>query len=498
MAAKNSTVTYESALSDFLSLCGFEPEEIKAEWHRVKKTFDIWDITEPDAFIEAADRLERFYDMSLLGLRKVMGVYIRELCHLTLCGEEKKKRLFTVMPCNIPDLINTFSLKYDDVYAGFPDMIGFLTLGTLFDKTAYHMNESEKRFFSPDEAHCSCCMLRSNAFFEGQYAKPDLIVSFSHYCDETWKVDEMLHELLDIPVVTIDRTQDDPWEIGMKVDWRRLRFYVEQVKQAKNEIEKIMGLEISEEDIGASLMDSGSYLSQLSQIADLIVKNDPAPVTFKSLTPFVWMFMCGCMPDNRPRRLDAIETLLQELEERVEKGAGPLPKGAPRYMTGGFGSVIDPEIASFLEEKGLCLSCAEACVWMPEASFDAPMLGAPGAEPSADFAEGGVGIFEAMAFPFFQAGISNTLNGRLQLLDKIIDKLKSEEYPIDGFFLPGHYPCRVYGTDILLVKNLLEKTGLPNMALEIDAFDKRFYAASAIKTKLEAFAEMVKLHNLTR
>ena len=47
-ADKNNT--YESALTEFLELCEFTPDEIKAEWPRITKTFDIWEINTAEDF----------------------------------------------------------------------------------------------------------------------------------------------------------------------------------------------------------------------------------------------------------------------------------------------------------------------------------------------------------------------------------------------------------------------------------------------------------------
>ncbi|MBM3132644.1 MAG: hypothetical protein FJZ95_06390, partial [Chloroflexi bacterium] len=206
-------VTYEAALTEFLELMAFDPPEIKAEWPRIKKTFDTWGITAED-IVEGTARARRYYDLSLKGVRLLLNIYIRELCNLTLCGEEKEKRIYTVMPCNIGDLITAFSMVHPNCYAGFPDFYAFLTLGTLFRKTGKYMDIAERGFMYPGEGHCTCNMLRQAALFEGKYPKPDVIVTYSHYCDEAWKTEEFINAYLGVPYVVVDRTQDDPWANG--------------------------------------------------------------------------------------------------------------------------------------------------------------------------------------------------------------------------------------------------------------------------------------------
>lgn len=495
----NTDKAYDAALIEFLELFDFTQDEIKAEWPRLIKTFKTWEINEPEEFKKAIEMSNYLYDLSLKGVRMAMNIYIRELMNITLCGEEKEKRIYTVMPCNIPDLITAYSMKDPTIFSGFPDMILFMTIGNLFDKTGIQMDKAESRYFSPGEAHCSCCKLRTASLFDGKYAKPDVIATYSHYCDSTWKTDEMLNIHMGIPTVVIDRTQDEHWENGMNIDWRRLRFYVEQLKQAKKEIDEILGVEVDDETLMGACMDTGMFCGMLNRMVELAVLNDPAPITFKDLLPFLWLFMSGCAAENRPLRMQAAETLLQEVTERVEKGEGPLPKGAPRFIAGGFGTVMAPEIYSYLEELGLCFTSAEACYWMPDVTFDAPMLGqVPATTPTDEFAAGGVGLYETLAVPFFQNAISNSQHGRVIMFEKVLDRLAGEKYPIDGAIMPGNFACRVYGTDCYIMKDTIEAKGIPAMALEFDQFDRRYYTLNAVKTKLEAFAETVKLHQAMR
>jgi benzoyl-CoA reductase/2-hydroxyglutaryl-CoA dehydratase subunit BcrC/BadD/HgdB len=80
------------------------------------------------------------------------------------------------------------------------------------------------------------------------------------------------------------------------------------------------------------------------------------------------------------------------------------------------------------------------------------------------------------------------------MFEKVLDRLANEKYPIDGVIMPGNYACRVYGTDCHIMKDTIDKKGIPAMALEFDQFDRRYYTLSAVTTKLEAFAEIVKMH----
>lgn len=64
---------------------------------------------------------------------------------------------------------------------------------------------------------------------------------------------------------------------------------------------------------------------------------------------------------------------------------------------------------------------------------------------------------------------------------------------IDGCIWGYSYNCRPMAqTSHFLKKWVLEKTGVPTLSVEQDHFDSRNYSAAALKTRVEAFAEMLR------
>jgi len=87
--------------SEFLGLCGFESEEIKQEESRVRKAFEILDI-EPEDISQAAERITNFFDIELLGIRKALGIWLKELIDMVLAKEEGKKIVYASFPPYLP------------------------------------------------------------------------------------------------------------------------------------------------------------------------------------------------------------------------------------------------------------------------------------------------------------------------------------------------------------------------------------------------------------
>jgi benzoyl-CoA reductase/2-hydroxyglutaryl-CoA dehydratase subunit BcrC/BadD/HgdB len=75
-----------------------------------------------------------------------------------------------------------------------------------------------------------------------------------------------------------------------------------------------------------------------------------------------------------------------------------------------------------------------------------------------------------------------------------IDRLRSlaRSYGVHGAVNPTHWGCR-QGTGARgLISDALKADGVPVLNLEVDCIDPRSFAAQQLKTRLEAFVEMLR------
>ena len=63
--------------AEFLYLCGFASDEMKEESPRVERAFEIAGIGAEDVK-RAEERLKRYYDVRLNGVRKLLGIWVKE------------------------------------------------------------------------------------------------------------------------------------------------------------------------------------------------------------------------------------------------------------------------------------------------------------------------------------------------------------------------------------------------------------------------------------
>ena len=75
---------------ELLKICGFEGEEIDRERSRIEKAFERFEIG-PDDMPAAENWVMQNHDVQLLGVRRLLGAWLKELIDLVLAKDEGKK-----------------------------------------------------------------------------------------------------------------------------------------------------------------------------------------------------------------------------------------------------------------------------------------------------------------------------------------------------------------------------------------------------------------------
>jgi hypothetical protein len=82
------------------------------------------------------------------------------------------------------------------------------------------------------------------------------------------------------------------------------------------------------------------------------------------------------------------------------------------------------------------------------------------------------------------------------LIKRMEESLKFAE--VDGMIYNYQFSCRPLACNSKLLKLHIEKErGLPTLLLDMDFYDDRNYSAAALRTRLEAFSEMLKARKAT-
>jgi benzoyl-CoA reductase/2-hydroxyglutaryl-CoA dehydratase subunit BcrC/BadD/HgdB len=452
--------------SGLLELCGFEPDEIERERPRIDRAFEIWQITAED-INRAEDRIKRFFDLELTGMRKFRGICLKEFIDLTLAKEEGKKIVYSSFP-PVAQVTGSMALMSDEVYCSVPEPMIMTVMGQYFGKLGPILEKAEEFWLPPGQAHCPFLQARLASVLGGMIPMPDLLIPVGLTCDQAGKTDEIIEYLHGIPVVHIDGCSDEDGERWPHANPRRVQYLVQELKNVARVFQEVIGLEFTEETMARGLAEWGKLKVIFDEISELRGWADPVPLSEKD-----WENICTAMVTCAGRTaregVDAASILLEELRERTRRGVGVLEKGAPRVINL-FPHASDPSVTEVIEKAGL----ASVTNFISVAASSLP-----------DEYES---IWEQLADRHMRGGQRSS--GQLT-----INELKElcREWDIDGVIIAALSKCRIYNTFPRKAKEVLEREmDIPVLALEQDSVDSREYSAERFRTRVEPFAEILK------
>jgi benzoyl-CoA reductase/2-hydroxyglutaryl-CoA dehydratase subunit BcrC/BadD/HgdB len=199
------------------------------------------------------------------------------------------------------------------------------------------------------------------------------------------------------------------------------------------------------------------------------MKADPSPLSQSNLQ-VVRFLRNATSYDRFPDALKAIDTLVPELEERVKRGSGPLPKGSPRV-----GSFLIPQrdqsVANLIEQAGISIPVTFL-------SYDAytEMLDKGDTTPA-----------DKSARTELSRGLYHSTSAILYWTKKAV-----KDYELDGILWTQPIHCRpMASSGIILKKALEDELGIPVLILEVDWYDNRILSGETMRTKIETFGHLL-------
>jgi len=199
-------------MNELLELLCFEKDERERELPRISRAFDKLHITNADIGV-AKDRLQKYYEIDLLGFRKILGIYMREMINLALAREEKRVLIYNTLPSVSAAIGDAAQAVDETVYAGYPGVMFLFVYQGIFNKLGPVDERAEQEVLTPGEAHCGCNLAKVGSLLLGLAPKPDLQISWGVFCDEAPKVEDWLQTELGIAVVTVNRMQDINFDV---------------------------------------------------------------------------------------------------------------------------------------------------------------------------------------------------------------------------------------------------------------------------------------------
>lgn len=191
----------------------------------------------------------------------------------------------------------------------------------------------------------------------------------------------------------------------------------------------------------------------------------PSPVTGKTLNNFgvVVALLLGT-----PEAVTVCRSFRDDFEKKVAAGEGGLPDEKLRLLWIQNRIQFKNDITDYLENDWGAVVVADELNAITFGPID----------PSDPF--------EGIA----RRCISIPFNGSIERRTKNLVSM-CRDYSIDGAINPCHWGCRQGTGASAMIAQTLKAEGIPVLNMDVDCIDKRNFAFGQIKTRLEAFVEML-------
>ncbi len=459
---------------ELLSLCGYELKEIELELPRVKKAFTRLGITDQDISL-AKQRLKTYYEIELRGIQKLFGLFVKELVNILLAKEEgKQKIIYGCMAPNFEVIGSALRSKSKDVFALVPNPAFMVVLGCIFDKFVPILEAAEQRWVKSGlVSHCAMVKTRVGLFDLNLVPRPDLLITSGSLCETSPKTNDLIGVLYNIPTCYYDTVQDrELWEYPDSS--RAIQLSVKGMRRMVQRIQEEVGFEITDEMLREVIHVKNQFATAVGKVHQLIRTSDPVPICAKHENLITWLNPMSLDIDHLQKATHAVNTLYQELKERVDRGIGVVEKGSPRIFVILPHHHTDPRLEHLVKEVGLAPVATDM-------EFSATSgLSASDAEPPND-------PYEVMS-QYLQSCLLLPLGGRISVILEACKRLR-----VNGVLNHYHVGCRSVAGDAFIIERvIIKELKIPVLSFEWENFDPRVYQYEDFKIKLESFKSMIK------
>jgi hypothetical protein len=460
---------------ELLKKCGFEGDEIESELPRVQKVFDRLGITAED-IERGKQRLSKYYDMKLQGVRKALGLCMREMVNMVLAREDdKRKILYDFMSPGFDALATALVSKSKDIFvANIAAPLQFV-LGCIFNKMDPILEAAEQRWLKAGKVyHCGNVKTLVGLLDLDLIPKPDLLVTSGQLCDTAPKTIDLIQELYGIPTWCYDSCQDR--EFKDYPDAKRvIELWAKSTRRLVLKIQEVVGFEITDEMLLESIHARDELGNTFRGLQNLKETSDPLPI---SATHEMLWHCVNMLPHSRldlKKVATALNTTYEELTKRVEKGEGALEKGAPRVLSLLPPHFADPRWEHLPHELGIAVVSTEAGFYPLHGKHT---LDTGEEKPEDPYELIGSGL---------QSSLAQSLSGRIAIISEVCKRLK-----LDGILGRYHVGCRINIPDTFFMRDTIPRQlGIPVLLLEWEGFDPRFLNEEQYERRLGLFKDVL-------
>jgi benzoyl-CoA reductase/2-hydroxyglutaryl-CoA dehydratase subunit BcrC/BadD/HgdB len=315
--------------------------------------------------------------------------------------------------------------------------------------------DAEDRGYSPD-----ICSFHRGAF--GTYVKdyfpnPELLITTSFYCDGKAKISEVLSRLYHKPSFLLD--------VPHEINTESIRYVEKQLRDVAGKVAALTGKPFDEDCLRETAKNSNRARGSHQKLLDILAHR-PCPWGGLQLINYS---ILSHMLDGSPKLADIHEGYLQKLLERIEAGKTRPERHRvfwyawpPTYKTTIFDTLTQHEVSIPV--------CETFLIYDDEIDEKNP--------------------FRSLALRCLKNPFIGKTERRTDTLHQVIDT-----YGIDGVILFATPACRHSKGNFSLMKDAVNSYGLPFLLLDVDIGDPRGYSTEQVRTRIEAFVELMDTRN---
>ena len=325
-----------------------------------------------------------------------------------------------------------------------------------------YFEHAEKSGYS--QSLCSysrCCLGYVTSGLSGLMPPPDILITFRNSCDVYVKWWQSLHCHLGTQLFVGEApyvlSEDD-------MDNYVLDYVVKQLEQLVKMVEQKFSLKLDMDRL-VEIVKLSDKASELWLEILKLRRFRPCPLggrdSASDIFPLVVM-------QGTDEAVKFYEELLREVKERVNSGQGIVENERFRLLFDGIWLWHAFDLIKYFEDK--------RAVFVHEPYSEAWACRLDASKP-----------MESIARKILTMGLNVDIDLRIENFLKSIS-----EYQIDGAVLFSNRSCKSWSAPQLVTADILrEQLGIPSLLFEADMADPRQYAEAQIKSRIDAFLEVL-------
>ena len=389
-------------------------------------------------------------------MKEIMTVYYMEAKTAKLSG--KKVAWITsggpVEPLIAMDIIPVYPENHGA-------MIGASKMGVDLCEKAEEMGYSSD-LCSYARSDISCSTVNGGPI--GGLPKPDMLICCNNICGTVLKWYEIQARYYDIPLFILDTPfcHTEYSEEAHKYVRRQIEEYIvflEDVcgrKMDYAKMDKVGRLSVEGQRLWQAVLDTAT--------------NSPSPIT-----AFDAFFHLALIVTLRGTRIavDYYQNLLEEMNQKVEKGIGAIPN--ERYR------LLWDNLPIWYRLRWLSNKFADYGASLVADTYTTAWCGTLKYIDVDNFLDS---MAEAYSRVYLNIGIDEMAENVIEMIDK---------YNVDGFVIHSNRSCKPYSLGQYDIQKIVQRErDIPCLVIEADMVDERNFSESQIETRIDAFMEMIK------